>query len=105
MSAMSKQIYSSNINGAGTENSESLVSGRDPVCERADLGHQSDTVSPEQSNQNSTTTTKRKNRKWSKEKNMLIIECYFRSNPSRLGYRKRILELWNGKVLFFITEQ
>ena len=61
MSAMSKHISSSNINGVGTENSGSLASGRGPVCERADLGHQSDTVSPEQNNQNITTTTKRKN--------------------------------------------
>ena len=36
---------------------------------------------------------------------MLIMECYFRSNSSRLGYGKRILELWNSKVLFFITEK
>ena len=33
------------------------------------------------------------------------MECYFRSNPSRLGYRKRILELWNGTGLFFMKEQ
>ena len=33
------------------------------------------------------------------------MECYFRSNPSRLGYRKRMLELWNGTGLFFIKEQ
>ena len=36
---------------------------------------------------------------------MFIMECYFRNNPSRLGYSKRILELWNSKGLFFITEQ
>ena len=33
------------------------------------------------------------------------MECYFRSNPSRLKHRKRMLELWNSKGLFFITEQ
>ena len=36
------------------------------------------------------------------------MECYFRSNPSRLGYQKKInkmQELWNSKGLFFITEQ
>ena len=36
---------------------------------------------------------------------MFIMEFYFCSNPSRLGYRKRMLELWNSKSLFFITEQ
>ena len=72
------------------------MSGRGLVCEREDLDRQSDTVSLEQNNQNSTTT--RKNKKWSKEENMFIIECYFRSNPSRLRYGKRMLQ-------FFITEQ
>ena len=59
MSAMSNQIYSNNVNGAGTENSEGFVSSRGPVCERADLSRQSDTVNPEQNNQNSATTRKR----------------------------------------------
>ena len=72
------------------------MSGRGFVCEREDLDRQSDTVSLEQNNQNSTTT--RKNKKWSKEENMFIIECYFRSNPSRLRYGNRMLQ-------FFITEQ
>ena len=36
---------------------------------------------------------------------MFIMECYFCSNLSRLGYRKRMLELWNSKSLFFINEQ
>ena len=79
--------------------------GRGPVCEQTDLGHQSDTVSPEQNNQNSTTTRKRKNSKWSKEENIFIIQCYFRCNQSRLGYRERMLKQWNSKGLFFITEQ
>ena len=60
MSVMANQTYSNNVNRDGTENSEGLVSGRCPVCNWADLGHQSDTVSPEQNNQNSTTTRKRK---------------------------------------------
>ena len=98
-------IYSNNVNRAGNENYEGLVSGRVPVCKRADIGHQSDTVSPEQNNHNSTTTRKRKNRKSSKEENIFIMECYFRTNPYRLGYRKRMLELQNSKGLFFITEQ
>ena len=36
---------------------------------------------------------------------MFIMECCFRSNLSRLGYRKRMLELWSSKGLFFINEQ
>ena len=33
------------------------------------------------------------------------MECYFCSNPGRLGYRKIMLELWNSKGLFFTTGQ
>ena len=33
------------------------------------------------------------------------MECCFRSNSSRLEYRKRMLELWNSKGLFLITVQ
>ena len=102
---MLNHIYSNNVNGVGTENSESLGSDRGPVCKQADLCRQSDTASPEQNNQNSTTTIKRKNRKRSKEEIMFIMECYFRSNPSRLGYRKRVLEPRNSKGFLFITEQ
>ena len=54
---------------------------------------------------NSTTTRERKNRKWSKGENMFIMEYYFRSNLSRLGYRKRMLKIWNSEGLFFIAEQ
>ena len=78
------------------------MSGRGPVCEQEDLGHQFDTIIPEQNNQNSTITRKRKNRKWSKEQNMFIMEYYF-LNPSWLKYRKRMLELRSSKSLFFIT--
>ena len=71
---------------------------------------QSDTVNPEQNNENSTTTRKRKNRKWSKEGNMFIMECYSPSNPSRLRYWKRMLELAKYFLTvflfcFFYTEQ
>ena len=102
---MSNRIYSNDIKGVRTENSEGLVYGRGHMFEQADLGCLADNVSPEQNNQNTTTTRKGKNRKYSKEENMLIMECYLYSNPSRLGYRKRMLELWNSKSLFFITKQ
>lgn len=38
---MSNKIYSDNVNRAGTENNEGLVSSSGPRCERADLSHQS----------------------------------------------------------------
>ena len=62
-------------------------------------------VNPEKNNENSATTIKRKNGKWSKKENMFMMDCYFATNPSRLGEWKRMLEQWNSKGLFFITEQ
>ena len=47
---MSNEIYSDNVTGAGTENSEGLVSGRRLVCKQADLGRQFDSINPEQNN-------------------------------------------------------
>ena len=73
MSVASNQIYSNNVNGAGTENSEDLLSDNGLVCEPADLASQPNTVSPEQNHQNDTTTRKRRNRKWTKEQNILIM--------------------------------
>ena len=35
--------------------------------------------------------TKRKT--WTREDNQLALHCYFRSNPSRRGYRKRMIEI------------
>ena len=86
MSVASNQIYSNNVNGAGTENSEGLLSDNGRVCEPADLASQPNTVSPEQNHQNDTTTRKRRNRKWTKKQNILIMECYFCINSSRFGY-------------------
>lgn len=33
------------------------------------------------------------------------MECYCKSNPHVLGYRKRMLSLWNEKGLFITNEQ
>ena len=35
-----------------------------------------------------------KRRTWTGEENQLVLECYFRSNSSQRGYRKRIIEIW-----------
>ena len=88
MSTKSNRIYSNNVNRGGTENSEGLASGRDPECEQAVLGLQSDTVRPEENNQICTTTRKRKNRKWSKKKviyNVLVWDSSIRlAKPKKL---------------------
>ena len=31
---------------------------------------------------------------WSEKKNVLVVECYIRSDPSRRGCRERIIKKW-----------
>ena len=47
--------------------------------------------------------TKRKT--WTREDNQLALQCYFRSNRSRRGYRKRRLGIWQECASFQTTSQ
>ena len=44
-------------------------------------------------------------RKWTREDNKLALYCYFRSNPTKRGYRKRMIEIWTEFVRFKMTNQ
>ena len=46
-----------------------------------------------------------KRRTWTREENKLVLECYFRSNPSQRGYRKRMIEIWQECSTFQTTSQ
>ena len=46
---------------------------------------------------------KRKTR--SREDNQLVLQCYFQSNPSQRGYRKRMIEIWQECASFQTTNQ
>ena len=46
-----------------------------------------------------------KRRTWSREENQLVLECYFRSNPSQRGYRKKMMEIWQERSTFQTTRQ
>ena len=46
-----------------------------------------------------------KRRTWTTEDNQLVLECYFRSNPSQRGYRKRMIEIWQKCSTFQTTSQ
>ena len=46
-----------------------------------------------------------KRRTWTREENPLALECYFRSNPSQKGYRKRMIEIWQERSTFQTTSQ
>jgi len=42
---------------------------------------------------------------WTKELNKIVMWCYFKSDPKRRGFRKRMLDIWKEKGLFELTEQ
>ena len=46
-----------------------------------------------------------KRRTWTREENQLVLESYFRSNPSQRGYRKRMMEIWQERSTFQTTSQ
>ena len=46
-----------------------------------------------------------KRRTWTREENKLVLECYFRSNPSQRGYKKRMFEIWQECSTFQSTSQ
>ena len=46
-----------------------------------------------------------KRRTWTREENKPVLECYFRSNPSQRGYRKRMIEIWKECTKFQTTSQ
>lgn len=51
------------------------------------------------------TTAVRTRRKWSQQDNKSVIECFYRSNPKKAGYGKRMYALWIEMGMFNVTEQ
>ena len=85
-----------NVNGTGTD-SESPSSGRCPVEQQRRLG-----LHP--------VTADKSRRRWSKEINMIIMECYFPCKPVDengvpvRGYRQRMYKEWQERGPFTSTE-
>ena len=46
-----------------------------------------------------------KRKTWIREDNPLALHCYFRSNPSQSGHRKRTIEIWQECASFQTTSQ
>ena len=44
-----------------------------------------------------------KGKTWAREDNQLALHCYFGSNPSQRGYRKRMIENWQECASFQTT--
>ena len=39
------------------------------------------------------------------QENKIVMQCYFLSEPKIIGYRKRMLSLWQQKGMFWVSEQ
>ena len=48
---------------------------------------------------------RRKRKRWSMEDNQFALHCYFRSNPSQKGFRKRMIEIRQECASFHTTSQ
>lgn len=42
---------------------------------------------------------------WTKELNKIVMWCYFKSDPTKRGFRKRMHTIWKEKGLFDLSEQ
>ena len=43
--------------------------------------------------------------KWNKEVNKIVMKCFYKSNPIKRGYRKRMFGIWKENGIFEISEQ
>ena len=46
-----------------------------------------------------------KRRKWTSQENKIVMESYLLSEPKIIGYRKRMLSLWQQKGMFWVSEE
>ena len=87
-------ISDNGVNEAGTDNSEGLAPGSCSVRTQADPGR------------HPMTARKRTSRAaWSKEVNKIVMKCFYKSEPSKRGYRKRMFAKWQEIGVFNVSEQ
>ena len=48
--------------------------------------------------------TARARTKWNKEVNRIVTRCFYMSEPSRRGYRRRMLGIWKERGVFEVSE-
>ena len=46
-----------------------------------------------------------KRRKWTRQENKIVMECYLLSETKIRGYRKRMLSLWLQKGMLWVSEK
>ena len=89
---MSNEITVGNgVKGTGAL-CEGVSPGRCPVAQRHRPGRHQYTAGD-------------KREKGRQQDNEIVMKCYFRSEPKRRGYRKRMIEICSSKDMFEVTEQ
>ena len=91
---MMNQNTDTNPNGVNdrTGSASQLSPGSDPVADQAGLGRH-------------LTTGSSTRRSYTREENKAVLACYYASQPEKRGYRKRMLNIWQERGYFQITEQ
>ena len=85
-----QETKTNSVNGA-TPSLGSPSLGRCPMVEQHRPGRQSATV------QHQPSSKKEKRIKWSIDDNKEILLCYFKAEPKKLGYRKRLYKIWQER--------
>ena len=78
-----------NVTGTWFSNGEGVTFGSGSGGQQPDLGRHQVTA----------------RRKWHKEVNKIVMRCFYRSEPTKRGYRKRMLGIWKELGVFEISEQ
>ena len=82
-----RDISENGVNEARVDNA-GLSPGRCPVDRARGSGRHHATV-----------------REKSTQEDISVMKCYYESKPDEMGYRKRLLDIWEGKGLFNVSEQ
>ena len=90
---MNNRISDNDVTGTSTHQGGGVASGRHGVPDQASAGR------------HPITDLKPNRRKWEKELNKIVIECWIKSEPTKRKYRQRMKQIWDKIGVFPITEQ
>jgi len=95
--------------GALCSHAECVVPGRVVVCGQATPGSHPATDYGEavasQAPHHVNATGLQKRQKWSTDDNRKVMECYYNSRPTQIGYRQRMHKIWIDSGYRQVTEQ
>ena len=88
-----QRIKNNGVNGTGTTSCEGVAPGMHGIPDPASAGrHQA-------------TDQTKERMKQEKAVNKIVIECWVRSEPTKIKYRGRMKKIWDEIGVFCVTEQ